>query len=77
MILNTAEFLCGYFANEGKRLRDQARANLRTSAIFGSVSERQPLSENSFESARYSEREVAQFLATMKSSSSGMDEFSL
>ena len=72
-----AEFLCGYFANEGKRLCDQARANLRTSVSFGSVFERQPASENSFEFARYLEREVAQFLATMKSSSSGMDEFSL
>ena len=72
-----SEFLCGYFANEGKRLCDQARAKLHTSASFGSVVERQPVSQNSFEFARYSEREVARFLATMKSSSSGMDEFSL
>ena len=42
-----------------------------------SIFERQPASENSFEFARYSEREVAQFLAAMKSSSSGMNEFLL
>ena len=72
-----AEFLCDYFANEGKRLCDQARASLRTSVSFGSVIERQLASENSFEFARCLELEVAQFLDAMKSSSSGMDEFSL
>ncbi|XP_065574942.1 uncharacterized protein LOC136036568 [Artemia franciscana] len=72
-----AEFMCGYFANEGKRLSNQARADLRTSVSFGFVFERQPASENSFEFTRYLEREMAQFLATMRSSSSGMDEFLL
>ena len=72
-----AEFLRDYFANEGQRLCDQVRASLRTSVSFGSVCERQPASENSFEFARCLEWEVAQFLAKMKSSSSGMDEFSL
>ena len=71
-----AEFLCDYFVNEGKRPCDQARAKLCTSSSFGSVFERQPASENSFEFARYSEREVAWFLVNMKSSSSGMYEFS-
>ena len=60
-----AEFPCDYFANEGKRLCDQVRANLRTSISFGSVFERQTAGEASFEFARYLEREVAQFLATM------------
>ena len=70
-----AEFLCDYFENEGKALCDKARANLRTSVSFGSIFERQPARENSFEFARCLEREVAQFLATMKSKSSGMVVF--
>ena len=60
-----------------KKLCNQARVSLHTSVSFGSVSERQPASENSFEFARYLEWKVAQFLAMMRSSSSGMDEFSL